>query len=354
MKKLVLLVVVIILLGSTAFGCAAKNELGSLDDEGQESVPTPTHETLVIINDWADIPTFEYMVNKTENIVIARVAEKLPAVSMTRKELGVSESTRERIFTSFNLEVIESLKGIFGPGDIVRLEQDGGTVGNKTLIIRDSPLLKQGSTYLFFIYEPKSRNEGEYFNYVVPEVLDGRVEIINGIIIPHKWSRFYKEGMSIEEIKEWIEQEKAEAIFDEYSFNEDVPNLFIMYDNQTIMAAKGTYSWMIEYGIYGMSVEADSGPPEELVGYQERPITIEEYTELRLVFSRIPTSYTVRIWNEQDYDLSQEMDVYGDTISIAKDQPRTIYTVTAKFEFIDGDFKESGTVHYVFVVNREK
>ncbi len=150
---------------------------------------------------------------------------------------------------------------------------------------------------------------------------------------------------------EKTDQEIAYAILDEYDFEKGVPELSIEFENLTIRAGRGTYTWMIEYGIYGKDVHGDSFSSHELVDYQEQPINIEEYTELLLVFSRIPTSYEVKIWNADDSDLSQVIDAFGGRIGTAKDQPRTIYTVTAKFKFIDGDFKESGTVHYAFVVN---
>ncbi len=185
---------------------------GVVDDSDQpagsnaDADHTPSQDPVVleIEDDWADIPTFEYMVEKTDNIIIAQVTDVRPAVSMTRQELGLSDSDTERIFTSIHVRVIESLKGVFTKGDTVRLEQDGGTVGNKTVVVKDAPLLKKDAEYLIFIYEPKSRSEGEYFDYVVPDPLDGYVEIIDGIIQPHKYSRFYEQGTSIDTIKEWI------------------------------------------------------------------------------------------------------------------------------------------------------
>ena len=74
----------------------------------------------------------------------------------------------------------------------------------KQLLLK-MPLLEKNTTYFIFIYEPKSRSEGEYLDYVVPDPFDGYVRIVDGIIQPHNYSRFYKEGTNVDTIKEWIE-----------------------------------------------------------------------------------------------------------------------------------------------------
>ncbi len=142
----------------------------------------------------------------------------------------------------------------------------------------------------------------------------------------------------------------TDALDKEYDYSQDVPELVLEYNNESVDAVRGTYSWNIEKGDEGTYIEADSGPPEELIKHQEQQITINEATDIHLVFDRDPASYTVLIWNEENYELSEEIDVFDNNISININQTCTIYEVIANFSF-DNDLKEAGTVYYAFIVN---
>lgn len=212
MRNICLIVMVMI---ACIIGCSCASNNGNIETEDLNSSQRPelteestnlqqTPEVIEMMAEWADYSSYDEYVNSFDNIVIAKVIDILPGISMTRKELGISDNESERIFTSYNIQVIETLKGNFKSGDSIKLEQDGGTVGNKTIVIKDAPFLKKDSTYLIYIYEPEGRNEGEYFNYMVSDPLDGYVEIVKGELVPHKYSRFYAQGMTIDEASTMI------------------------------------------------------------------------------------------------------------------------------------------------------
>ena len=144
--------------------------------------------------------------------------------------------------------------------------------------------------------------------------------------------------------------ENTDALNKEYDYDQNVPELVLEYNGQSVNAVRGTYSWTVENGDEGIGIEADSGSPDELIKYQEQHIVINEASEIHFIFDREPTSYIVRIWNTDNYELSKEIDVVNDKIDITENQPCTIYEVIADFSS-NNDLKESGKVYYSFVVN---
>ena len=133
----------------------------------------------------------------------------------------------------------------------------------------------------------------------------------------------------------------------------DIPSLSIEYKDGIYSAVTGTYSWNVIQGVTGCGIEADAGTPDVLIKYQEKPILIAENSEINLIFNPMPTNYEVKIWNTENYDLSQVIDNNDDKIIITKDQPFTIYEVVADFEFESDGIKQSGRVYYAFAVNQE-
>ncbi|MFZ3588468.1 hypothetical protein ACOI1C_04135 [Bacillus sp. DJP31] len=74
------------------------------------------------------------------------------------------------------------------------------------------------------------------------------------------------------------------------------PILTISTGNQVIEAVQGTTSWSYSIGNGNYTgIEADSGPPPELVEYQEKVLTLESDREIELNFAEKPITYTVSI-----------------------------------------------------------
>lgn len=208
--KRIYLYISILMLMFLLIGCADKNTEQMSDIiEDQESVSTQTPVTLVAMAEWAEFETFSDVKNKYENIIYAKVIKVLPSIRIDKVKHGIVSGKEEewQNITSYNVEVIEALQGTYKPGDIIRIDQNGGTVGNRTELIEDAPFLKEGSEYIICIYEPEQLKKSEYFSKALPDPLDGYVEVVDGVLIPHKLSRFYKEGMTLDEFKAMLNSE---------------------------------------------------------------------------------------------------------------------------------------------------
>ena len=130
-----------------------------------------------------------------------------------------------------------------------------------------------------------------------------------------------------------------------------IPNLYINYNGELYSALRGTCSWYVDIDGKSHGLAADTAAPEVLIQRHEKTIIIDEEAYIELVFDRDTISYEVKIWNSDDYDLSQIITTENDSIHISKKQPFTIYQVGAKFEFTEGNVREHGYVYYVFAIN---
>ncbi len=76
------------------------------------------------------------------------------------------------------------------------------------------------------------------------------------------------------------------------------PELNVLFQNQSIDAICGTYTWPINNDGTGSSIHADSGTPPELVK-NSIPLSVSPKSLLTLKFSDIkPSSVYVNIWED--------------------------------------------------------
>lgn len=119
------------------------------------------------------------------------------------------------------------------------------------------------------------------------------------------------------------------------------PNLMIVIGEQTIRAAKGTYSWSYyEEGSDEVThVDVDTAPPPELVNI-ENATTVHSDAEVSLLFDYGPKDYTVRVWNSEKAIASYKK------VELAAYEGIVIYEIEANWE--------QGTASYAFAVDIEE
>lgn len=133
----------------------------------------------------------------------------------------------------------------------------------------------------------------------------------------------------------------------------DVPTMLIKYtiDGKTkeVSVNRGTSSWNFK----DESVETDGLHPLDSVGYMPEIKKTDGLNDIIISFSSIPTSYTVRSWedncigNEEVYEKDYKIIEYAnDTIIIPKDKLGYIYEIHATWP--------QGNAYYAFYITSEK
>ncbi len=120
------------------------------------------------------------------------------------------------------------------------------------------------------------------------------------------------------------------------------PTLKVSYQDKSIDAKRGTYSWHIENDDGTRTgIEADAVAPPELVK-NETPLSAPPKASLTLSFSDTPSDVTVDIWKDNE-PIKQSL--VGGKIVVPELNGTVVYEVTGKWE--------QGTVYYAFSVEVE-
>jgi hypothetical protein len=131
--------------------------------------------------------------------------------------------------------------------------------------------------------------------------------------------------------------------------SEDIPSLQLEYfkDNktETMTIPRGTASW----SFMSTGIEADAAHPLDSVGSIPEIVIEDDLSEIKINFSKPPTSYTVRAWtmeyveNSEAYDnFYEEVEITKDTFTVPNDEVGFIYLVHAIWP--------QGNVYYGFTV----
>lgn len=121
---------------------------------------------------------------------------------------------------------------------------------------------------------------------------------------------------------------------------EDPPVLNISYENKTIHAVRGTYSWHTSYDDGSETMRSsDSEGPIELVK-NTSPLKVPPKSTITLNFSDEPKEVIVKIW-EEDKEIQQALTDMK--VTVPELEGSVIYEVISTWE--------QGTVHYAFLVN---
>jgi len=119
----------------------------------------------------------------------------------------------------------------------------------------------------------------------------------------------------------------------------DPPILKVLYEDESIDAVQGTYSWTIDNKDgTKTSVESDSADPGQLVK-NTSPLIVSPKSTITLNFSDKPKEVRVNIWGEEKVI---EQEVTDNKVVIPNLKGLITYEVIATWE--------QGTVHYAFSV----
>ena len=156
---------------------------------------------------------------------------------------------------------------------------------------------------------------------------------------------FIKQVMSLEDIT-------GKAISPNSSkFPSEPPTLTVSDGETTIIAWRGTYSWLIE-GEDGMGsgISVDSAHPLDYKDSIQR-LNLSQNTELTLNFESAPTSISIKRYklNATDYDAFEKIADRYNMIIDAK-VGNYLYEVIAKWD--DPSKSYSGTVYYAFCTEK--
>jgi|GEM_PF-309423 len=121
------------------------------------------------------------------------------------------------------------------------------------------------------------------------------------------------------------------------------PELTVSIVNKGIAAVCGTFSWFIDSGDGIVKcIEADSGPPNELVKNQKESLYVKPNSRIFLSFESKPINYKVGIW-ENDKSINQR--VKNGEITTPREKGLVIYEVKAEWQ--------QGTAIYAFAINMD-
>jgi len=119
------------------------------------------------------------------------------------------------------------------------------------------------------------------------------------------------------------------------------PELIVTFNNKSISAVRGTYSWYIDNGDGTCTgIESDSGPPPELVEFQEELLNVKPKSSIALDFGAKPDDYKVRIWQSNN-PITQQ--VNNGIIISPQQKGLVVYEVHATWK--------EGNSYYAFSVN---
>ena len=118
------------------------------------------------------------------------------------------------------------------------------------------------------------------------------------------------------------------------------PVLKVLYQDKSINAITGTYSWTTDNNDgTKTTTSADSPNPTELVK-EATPLTVSSKSALTLGFNGKPSNINVNIWNNNE-SINQE--ISGNKIQAPETKGAVVYEVVAVWN--------QGTVRYAFLVN---
>ncbi|GAA4066417.1 hypothetical protein [Amphibacillus indicireducens] len=121
------------------------------------------------------------------------------------------------------------------------------------------------------------------------------------------------------------------------------PELIVRSNNHEVLAVLGTYSWSYHNRDgTGTGIEADSGPPPELVTDQENRLNTKLGAEISLDFDHDPLLVEVYVWNR----LAQTREIAVEGLTFLTDQTGdVVYEIYAKWN--------RGTAHYAVKIDVE-
>lgn len=138
---------------------------------------------------------------------------------------------------------------------------------------------------------------------------------------------------------------EAENTIDELSPSKtqlkEPPELIVRSNDYEVHAVLGTYSWSYD-NRDGTSagIEADSGPPTELVTDQEGTLNTKLDSEISLAFNHDPLLIEVYIWGRDE----RSRKIAVEDLTFLTDQTgEVVYEIYAKWN--------QGTAHYAIAVN---
>jgi hypothetical protein len=122
----------------------------------------------------------------------------------------------------------------------------------------------------------------------------------------------------------------------EYVPSESIPSLQLEYIKEdtieSINIPRGTASWNYK----NRGIEVDAPHPLDAVGSIPEIVKIEDSLEIKLEFSSLPTSYTVRCWaleyiqnNEAYENYYEDVEITNDSFTIPNDKAGYVYLVHA-------------------------
>ncbi|MDD4113774.1 MAG: hypothetical protein PHC56_12215 [Herbinix sp.] len=122
----------------------------------------------------------------------------------------------------------------------------------------------------------------------------------------------------------------------EYVPSESIPSLQLEYIKgdtiESINIPRGTASWNYK----NRGIEVDAPHPLDAVGSIPEIVKIEDSLEIKLEFSSLPTTYTVKCWaheyienNEAYENYYEDVEITNDTLTIPNDKAGYIYLVHA-------------------------
>lgn len=201
-KTLALLLLILLLLFACACGRASTNISSESSKPG--TVQTDPAETTEVVFKGSPmlISDINKLISLSDLIVVGKIDKALPVVRIDAVALGlvVGPSKHEKNVSSFQVKIEQVMKGVFKPGETIQVDISGGLAEGINEIFENVQYPSEGSTYLMFIDKTDYTAENKFFMYMFVGTFDGFSEIVDGKIVPQKYTSIFKSGTPINEV----------------------------------------------------------------------------------------------------------------------------------------------------------
>jgi hypothetical protein len=205
--KSTFLIIMIILLSVQLMACGSTAKISNENDDTIKDT---------MFADWPTYSTVEDLINRADIVILGEVVKVNDPVKTPRKfdfPAGISLADREAlekspdgydINTISDVKVIKAIKGQVSIGDILKVYQMGGKIGNEERMLSGVEHYKAGERNVFFMM--KSDNGCSALN---PS--QGDIKIIDGKSKTHIDNKLFKDGVTEEELVKMLD-EKVEKL----------------------------------------------------------------------------------------------------------------------------------------------
>jgi len=188
------------------FGCSCSRVSYEINVESSKPTILPTDSTEITEVTFKVSPRMfsdiKLLASKSDLIIVGYVDKALPVVRIDAVALGLVKGIPEleENVSCYQIRIDQVVKGDFAPGDTIRVDMLGGLAEGVNEIYEDLQFPSEGSTYLMFIEKTDRTEENKYFLYRFVGTFDGFSEIVDGKIVPQKYTSIFKSEAPINEV----------------------------------------------------------------------------------------------------------------------------------------------------------